>query len=170
MKVQVIASRPKGQWFPIVSWLIRLAEWSKQSHVIFYFPELNIARHAHFNDIKEESIESFLKTNKIVTIRNLDITNEQFLALDSWTSSKVGKQHGYFSTLLGCLIPQIAYNLFKIRLSNPFYKGLTCSEFIREGLRKVNEVAVFVLTNDILPGTFTTDDSIQLASDLLNFK
>ena len=88
--------------------------------------------------------------------------------VDQWTKSKIGKQKGYFCTLFGNLIPQIVRNIFGKMLSNPLAKGLTCSEFVRATLRQADPVWVFVLTNEIPNGTFTTTDAIHLAEEFNN--
>jgi hypothetical protein len=164
--VQVLATRPWHQWFPIVSWLIRLIQWSKHSHVVWYFPEMKIVRHAHFNDIREEDIDKFMEKNRLVGMQTIHLTEDQYKKLDDFTKSKLGKQHGYFTTLFGELIPDLVHSLFKARISNPFYKGMTCSEFVREGSRQIDEVLVFVLTHQIPQGTFNTKDAMLLASNI----
>jgi hypothetical protein len=165
-KIQILATRPYGHCFPIVSWSIRLMEWSKQSHVVIFFPETEMIRHAHFNTFKEEKIGDFMLKNRLVNMKTLSISDEQYKKVDEYTASKLGPQDGYFSTLAGSLIPQITRTLFGLKLKNPLYKGMTCSEFVRESMRKIDEVLVFVLTNSIHKGNFSTDDAIELASDL----
>lgn len=168
MKIQVIASKPAHQLFPIISWGIRLIEWSKQSHVTIYFPDKDLVRHAHFNNIEEVHINKFLEKNKIVNMKNIELTEEQYKKIDEWTKSKIGKQEGYFCTLFGNLIPQIIRNVFHKMISNPLTKGLTCSEYVRTALRQADPVWVFVLTNEIPNGTFTTTDAIDLAEEFNN--
>ena len=165
-RVQILATRPYGHYFPIISWLIRLIQWSKESHVVWYFPETNMVRHAHFNEFKEINIDKFMEMNRLVKMKTISLTDDQYQRLDEYTASKLGKQSGYFATLFGSLIPDIMRSLFKIKLKNPFYKGMTCSEFVREGSRKIDEVMVFVLTHEICQGTFNTQDAMSLASEL----
>lgn len=165
-RIQLLATRPYGHYFPIVSWLVRLFEWSKQSHVVLYFPETQIVRHAHFNNFKEQNVDEFMKNNRLINMKTINLSDEQFARLDEYSMSKLGKQTGYFSTLFGSLIPNAVRNLFGKKLHNPFYKGMTCSEYVRESLRKVDEIMVFVLTNDIAKGNFSTDDAMELASKL----
>jgi len=165
-KVQLLATRPYGQWFPIVSWIIRFIQWSKESHVVLYFPETKKVRHARFNDIIEQHIDEFMEKNRLVNMKTFNLSNEQYEAVDEYTKSKLGKQCGYWSTLIGSLIPEIIRTLFKIKLSNPLYKGITCSEFFRESARKIDGQLVMVLTNSIPKGTFNTQDAIELASSI----
>lgn len=169
-KISIIATRPSTILFPIISWGIRLLEWSKHSHVAIYFPDKEIVRHAHFNDIKEEKIEDFLKANKIVNMKTIELTVTEYEKIDSYTTSKIGKQKGYFSTLFGAAIPLIVRNITGKYLRNPFYKGTTCSEFVRNSLRQTNPVLVFILTNIVPNGTFTTEDAIALAKEFSELK
>lgn len=165
-KVQILATRPYGHWFPIISWMIRLIQWSKESHVVWYFPETNMVRHAHFNEFKEQNIDEFMEKNRLVNMKTISMSDEKYKKLDDYTASKLGKQSGYFATLFGSLVPDLMRSLFKMKLSNPFYKGMTCSEFVREGSRQIDEVAVFVLTHEIHQGNFRTTDAMSLASEL----
>lgn len=165
-QTQVIATRPYGHWFPIVSWMIRLFQWSSHSHVVLYFPDQKIMRHAYFNEIKEQDPDSFFEDNRLVDIRTITISDEQYQKIDEYSKSKVGKQTGYWSTLVGSIPASIIRTLFKTKLKNPWYKGLTCSEFVRNSLRQVDEVLVFVLTNDLPEGTFNTEDALKLASEI----
>lgn len=163
--IQIIATRPYGHPFPIVSWFIRLIQWSAHSHVVLYFPEERKLRHAHFNEFKEEHPDDFFEKNRLVDMKTIYLTEEQYEKLDNYSLSKIGKQSGYFSTLFGSLIPELAKKTFGLSLKNPFYKGMTCSEYLRESLRKANEVLVFVLTCAIPKGTFNTKEAMALAAD-----
>lgn len=165
-RLQIIGTRPYSHPFPIVSWLIRLCQWSKESHVSIYFPEKEIVRHAHFNNIKEESIDNFSDRNRITDIQSITLTEEEYNHLDSFTANSIGKQKGYWLTLLGSFIPQLARRIFNARWGNPFYKGITCSEFVRSSFKLVDEKLIVVLTNNIPKGTFTTSDALKLTKEM----
>jgi hypothetical protein len=161
-KIQLLATRPYGHWFPIVSWLIRLTQWSSESHVVLYFPETQKVRHARFNDITEEDIDCFMLKNRMTNMKTILLNDAQFEALDQYSKSKLGKQTGYWSTFIGSFIPQIIRKI-GITVINPFYKGLTCSEYFRESIRKADPQLVMVLTNNIPKGIFSTQDALELA-------
>jgi hypothetical protein len=164
-KVTVLGTKPKNTFFPIISWGIRLLEHSKQSHVTFFFEEEGIVRHAYFNDIQEQKIEDFLKTNTVVREHTLYIKEDAYERLSNYTKSKLGEQSGYFCTLFGCAFPLIVRQITGRHLRNVLFKGQTCSEFVRAGFRQINEIYVFVLTNNIPSGTFTTTDALDLAEE-----
>jgi hypothetical protein len=165
-EVQILATKPKKALFPVVSWGIRLLEGSKHSHVSLYFVNHGLVRHAHFNDIEGQSFQDFSKEHQIVDYISLDLSKEQYIKLGKFTEEKIGKQSGYFSTLFGSIIPMVVRRLTGKKIRNLFVKGITCAELVRESLRQVNEVLVFVLTNDTPKGTFTTIDAMSLAKDL----
>jgi hypothetical protein len=165
-EVQILATKPKNQLFPVVSWGIRLLENAPHSHVSIYFVNHGLVRHAHFNNIEGESFSDFSKEHSIVKTVSLNLSKEAYIKLGNFTQAKIGKQTGYFSTLFGSIIPMITRRLTGKRISNPFVKGITCAEFVRESLRQINEVLVFVLTNDTPKGTFTTIDAMALAKDV----
>jgi hypothetical protein len=165
-RIQILVTRPYKQWFSIVSWLICLAQWSNHSHAVLYLPETHRLRHVYFNDILEEDISSFMLKNRLVNMRTISLTDEQYQAVDEYSKSKLGKQTGYFSTFFGSLIPQIFRNIFKIYLKNPLYKGITSGDFIRESLRKIDNYTVCVLTSNIPEGIFNSKDALDLSDQL----
>lgn len=166
-RIQILATRPYGHCFPVISWLIRLLSWSPHSHVVIYFPEERKIRHAHFNEFKEEEPDAFFEKNRLVDMKTVYLSEDQYAKLDSYSASKIGKQEGYFCTLFGSLIPQVLKSAFGLKLGNPFCKGMTCSEYVRESLRQANEVLVFVLTSTIPKGTFNTKEAMELANNFL---
>lgn len=165
-EVQILATKPRKALFPVVSWGIRLLENAPHSHVAIYFVNHGLVRHAHFNNMEGVSYCDFTNKNTIVETVSLNLSREAYIKLGNYTESKLGRQSGYFSTLFGSIIPMITRRLTGKRISNPFFKGITCSEFVRESLRQINEVLVFVLTNDTPKGTFTTRDAMALAKDV----
>lgn len=164
--IEILATRPSGHPFPIISWVIRVLEWSSQSHVTIFFPAKGVVRHAHFNSFKEEHISQFLKSNRVIKSKELELTSDEYAGVEAYTRSKLGRQSGYFLSLFGNLIPQLCRVLFNIKLRNPLYKGMTCSEFVRNSLKKVDESVVLRLTDDIPEGTFTTNDALELTAKL----
>ena len=164
--IAVLGTKPHGHWFPIVSWLIRLLEWTKQSHVLLYFPETHMVRHAHFNNIKEQHIDEFMKDNRMMDMKVISFPDEAYDKVDLYSKYRLGKQKGYFKTLFGSIIPQLCKHIFKTRFKNPWYEGTTCSEFVRESLAQGDEVEVSILTKHIPKGTFTTWEALCLASHL----
>lgn len=162
-RVQVLSTRPWGHPFPLISWLIRLVEWSPQSHIVWYFPEQKVVRHAHFNEIKEQDIDSFMRKNRLVNMKTIYLNDDEFIALNEVTERKIGKQSGYFSTLFGAFIPQLARTIFGVKLRNHFADGFTCSEFVRMGLKRISPFTMEKYES-ISFGNFTTDDALEAAT------
>jgi hypothetical protein len=127
-------SRPKTHPFPIVSWLIRLFEWSDISH---NYTDLNSGDtpqtfDAHFNTVGFKNKEDYEPTVKIKYSFPVDVTEEKWQEIYAYCKSIEGKKHGYFAQLFGiALISPLRW--FGIKVSNPLHYGssLTCSQICR---------------------------------------
>lgn len=128
-------SRPKGHLFPIISWLIRLFEWSKISHS---YIDLNSGEtpqifHAHFNDIKFQSKEGYEPSVHILYTFPVEVTEEQYQKVEEYCKNLEGIKKGYFLQISG--IALIApFRWFGKHLSNPYKKhtSMMCSEVCRD--------------------------------------
>jgi hypothetical protein len=169
-RIQLLGTKPYGFGLFIISWIIRVLEWSKQSNVVLYFPDEQNVRYVYLNKIKEENIDSFMERNRLIRIQTIEITEDQYQNIQKYSKAKLGSQSGYFLSLFGSVIPLFIKNIFKLKTKNFLYKGMTPGEFARECARQIDEVFVFVLTNDIHKGTFSTDDALELYSKLSNKK
>ncbi len=172
-KIQVLTTRPWNSYFPFLSWLIRLFQLSKESNIVWYFPEKKIIRDVYFNKIREIDIDKFMENNRLVNVKTLKLSEEQYKRIDKYTASKLGAQSGYFKTLIGFFISQFFKLLSRVKIKNPFFKGMTSPEFIREGARKIDELFVFISTCESAPGNLTTTKAMDLISELsdhLNYK
>jgi hypothetical protein len=131
-KIRILGTKPYGQWFPIVSWLIRFAEWSKQSHVVIHDMQENTVTHARFNDILEENFEDYMKRNVITESYELELSDFEYISLKAFSKTFIGPQEGYWQSLIGVIIPQIVRSITgdKIQLDNFWPKGFTCSWFV----------------------------------------
>lgn len=163
--VRILGSRPANHPFPIVSYLIRLIEWSPISHVGLNFGD--VAFHAHFNEIEFVPIDQYLNQHKIIHEIVIPLTDIEYDNLRSLCSDLVGSQKGYWTTLLGVLIPQFLRNLFKIFIKHPFPKGYTCSWII---LDVFNSGALNrgIDPAPVDPPNFTTRDVINAANEYIN--
>jgi hypothetical protein len=165
-KVQVLATAPWNVSFPFYSWLVRFTQITKESSVVWYFPENKIIRIANLKEIKEINIDEFMKKNRLTNMKTISLTEKQYEDLSNYTKSKLGKQSGGFLTAAGFIVVQFLRKFFKLKIKNPFNKAMTSAEYIREGSRKIDELVVFVLTHNIPQGNFNTEDAMELTSEL----
>lgn len=168
--LRLLSSRPKAHPFPIVSWLIRLFEWSSVSHVGVYFCSTEKVWNAHFDGILEEEREDYKKKHEIEDNIAFIVTEEEEQKILKFLESIKGAQKGYWSTLIGAAIPQLlrtlSFGLIKIPNLSPFHKGYTCSWLVREIVEKMNMVRQCQINYSIKPECYTTKDAIKLAKKL----
>lgn len=161
--IRVFGTKPKSHPFPVISWLIRLFEWSSISHVGIYFPEEEAVFNAHFNSIKMEDFEEYKSKHQIVYEVALPLTNKEYQELKEAAEAKLGKQRGYYQTLIGIIPSQIA-RLFGFYINHPFPKGYTCSWIVHEVLTGID----FKFDERIDPPNFTTRDTIEGCIDAID--
>jgi hypothetical protein len=167
--LRLLGTKPRSHPFPVVSWLIRLLEWSKISHVGVLFPEENAVFNANFNNIQFENIDTYTKRNKVIYNVEWEVTEEQLEILKQFRDERIGVQKGYFNTLFGAAIPHILRSLSfgLICLPNFCEKGRTCSSLFYEFAKAHGKVeALLVESSRISRGVFTTTDAVKLARDL----
>lgn len=167
--VTLLASRPKNHPFPLISWLIRLIEWSRFSHVGLYFEEDDRVYDAHFDNIQYRSLEEYENIHKIVHKASINVKENEYGKMKGFFNSKVGKQKHYFCTLLGVLIPQLIRiisfnNIFLSNTSQWFCKlGWSCSEIVKDtidfGLEK-NDLDF--INRKIKNHNYTTEDIVEV--------
>lgn len=160
--LKVHGTKPDGHPFPLVSWLIRLIEWSDISHVIV---ELEDGRmyHSHFNEVRFEKLEDFKKGAALVHTYEFQIPEELYKAMVDWCEQYKGTKKGYFTKLFGALVPQVIRGVTGIYIKNFFAKGMdnnaTCSELVRFlALRFWN----FTVPNRPYQENFSTSDVMKL--------
>jgi len=161
-KLKVHGTRPKNHKFPLVSWGIRLVEWSDISHVIMELEDGRIY-HAHFNEVRFEKLEDFKKKASLVHTYEFEIPEELYDAMVDWCEGYKGIKKGYFSKLFGALVPHLARGLFGVYMKNLFVKGMEenaiCSELLRFlALRFWN----FTVPNMPHQENFSTSDMMKL--------
>lgn len=160
-KIRVLGTRPKRHPFPIVSWAIRLVEWSDISHVSVQVDNDRVY-HAHFNEVGFESFKEFSEKNEIRYSFEVEIPTEQYDQMLDFCDGYKGKKKGYFLKLFGVLIPHFL-RAFNIYAKNTFVQGMEensiCSELVRY-------LAVhywnFDVDMKIHPENFTTMDVINM--------
>jgi hypothetical protein len=132
--LKVHGTKPANHPFPLVSWLIRLAEWSDISHVIMELEDGRIY-HARFNEVRFERLEDFKKNAKLVHTYEFQIPEELYEAMVDWCEEYKGIKKGYFSKLFGALVPHLTRRLLGVYIKNLFVKGMEknaiCSELLR---------------------------------------
>jgi len=161
--LRVLGTKPKNHPFPILSWLIRLIEWSKISHVAIELIDEKTVIHSHFNSIEYIDIDDFEKENTIVYSYSFDIPTESYEAMLYYFHSIVGLKKGYFKILFGAIIPHLLRCFFNIYIRNLFASekdtAQLCSQFVRKvALRYWN----FKVPSRPFPENFSTQDVIAL--------
>ena len=161
-KLRVHGTKPNGHPFPIVSWGIRLMEWSDISHVVVELDD-NRVYHAHFNSVRFENKEDWLKSAEIVHTYEFEIPQENYNAMLEWCEDYKGEKSGYFAKLFGVILPHLARSIFGIFLKNTFAKGMEknaiCSELIRFLALRFWSFTVPALPH---PENFTTKDLLEM--------
>lgn len=142
MKIKIGFSQPKNKFFPIFSWLIRLIEWTKYSHVYLQwdseFAESTITYHAAGHSVHFLGLELFKKSVKPVYIFEIDITREQYKDLLHYCFEKSGTDYGV-KQIFGITIVKLMC-LFGKKIKNPFSDGdksQVCSELIGHVLKDI---------------------------------
>lgn len=134
-KIYIKFSTPKGHPFPLVSWLIRLFEWSDVSHVFIDLPLENKIFHAYFNNIRYENRKDYLKKVNIKHSFPVYVNEPVYKSIQSHFKRLESKRKGYYLQLMGALFSLGIRNIFKLNYENPFkkwYTSKTCSEIISE--------------------------------------
>jgi len=131
-------SKPKGVFFPIFSWVIRLFERTEYSHVYVRWHSkgagVDVCYEASGNEVK------FICKNvfdaRIIPIKEyeIEITNEQYRKLLHFCMSNAGQHYGV-KQVFGILLVK----LFRLK-KNPFSDGRAswvCSELAGQILKDV---------------------------------
>lgn len=163
MKVaKVYGTRPANHPFPVISWLIRLMEWSKISHVGIYFTEEDEVFGAHFNDLEFVKRDKYTEVNRVVYEITIPFTNSEYDALRKNCETLEGKQKGYWLTLFGALVPQLFRTLFNKLIKHPCPKGYTCSWMV---LKLFTDLG-YKYEGKVDPPNFTTTDAIEFSVEM----
>jgi hypothetical protein len=172
MKIRILGTKPFKHPFPIFSWLIRLIEWSAQSHVVIHDTVSNYVTHARFNDIIVQPYDEFMKDNVITKAYEIEIDEKQRSWLGIHAHNLEGKQHGYFRTLVGMAIPQALRTISKdkIMLNNWWPRGLSCSWYVYNlmkvmGIKEYTDILEHL---PITPSTYCTDDILDTAKKFVD--
>lgn len=164
-KIKLLGSKPRKHPFPIVSWGIRLVELSDISHVGILFPEERRVFHAHFECIKFEDLNDYYDVHNVKYNIDIEVSDEQYRNLLEFKNKVVGAQEGYWSTLLGALIPHVvrtlSFNLIHLKNFRP--KGYTCSWLFREVVNMLGMPDSLMINQKIDAANFSTKDSVKLA-------
>ena len=163
MKVaKVYGTRPAKHPFPVISWLIRLLEWSKMSHVGLYFGEDGDVFGAHFNDLEFVMHDDYMEKHKVIYEVTIPFTNSEYDALRKICKGYEGKQKGYWITLFGAVIPQLIRIFFGKLIKHPCPKGYTCSWM----LLKVFTDLGYKYEGKVDAPNFTTTDAIEFSVEM----
>lgn len=164
-RVQILTTRPYGLFFPVISWLTRLVQFSKESHIVWYFPEKKVVKDIYLGEYREIDIDFFMETNKLINVKTLVISEDQYDKLNEYLQSKEGEKHPWLFSFISFLFLQI-FRKVGIKFVNPISKQLTSADFIREGSRQIDGLLVFIFTKDIPRGMFNTKDAMSLVDEL----
>lgn len=132
-QVKIAFSRPANMKFPLLSWGIRLAEWTKYSHVFIEIPKdaevsaSNYVLHAVVGKgVEFRLAHKYYQTVEVVHSFNVSITDAQVSALMEWGHKYSGTKYSAWQ-LVG-MVGVRFLNLFGIKVKNPANNGL--SEFV----------------------------------------
>jgi len=132
--LKVYGTIPKDHPFPVISWLIRLFEWSDVSHTAVDTGDERIY-HAHFNSVLFEDKEEWLKKNEVVHTYEFKICTECYDAMMEFCEGYKGAKSGYFIKLFGQAIPLFMRRVFGVYIKNTFAQGMKgstmCTELVR---------------------------------------
>ena len=136
-KIGIGGSVPTGHPFPIISWLIRLLEWSDISHAFWDFPEEDKVFHAHFNDIKWQDKDEYYKTIERKHYFEIEVNEPVYKAIKSHLNSIQGLKKGYFLQLFGVAPAMLIRKIFGWHIGNPFtwHTSKTCTQVVAETSR-----------------------------------
>jgi hypothetical protein len=161
-KITFKGSRPKGHPFPIVSWGIRLIEWSSISHNFVEFESEDLMFHAHFNDVKFEKASKYAETIHVEYSFDVWVTYKEYDQIMEYCKSIEGKKKGYFLQLFGVLLVA-PLRWLGIKVSNPFkgiYTSKICSEICR--YVSINILGFEEIEKAPKPENYYTTDFIKL--------
>jgi len=147
MKIKIGFSKPKGKFFPIFSWLIRLVEWTRYSHVYLQwdseFAESKITYHAAGHSVHFLGIKKFNQTVEEMCTFEVEITKEQYKNLLHYCFENSGTDYG-IKQIIGIGWVKVM-KFFGKNVKNPFSDGeksQVCSELVGHVLSKVLEYDV----------------------------
>ena len=170
MRIILLGSRPKNHPMPVVSWLIRLVEWSKISHVGLYFPEYGSVFHAHFTEYKWEEISDYKKQHEIIEACPIDIPDENAQLAWKYISNLIetteSKNSDYYKLLIGSLIPLVVRKITnnKIVLPNFYCKktdSMVCSVLAINVLNTIGTPFDSGINRDVPINTMSTTDAVD---------
>lgn len=170
-KIRILGTRPFKHPFPLFSWLIRLIEWSRQSHVVVHDVQENKISHARFNNVIWQDYDEFMKDNIITEAHEFEIEYEQWVALRAFISFTKGKQSGYFVTLAGLIIPVLLRTISKdkILIDGWPYKGQSCSWYTYESMTYIGgPIAEVFKDQKVKPHSLTTGDILLSAKKFVD--
>ena len=135
MKIKIGFSQPRNKFFPVFSWLIRLIEGTKYSHVYLQwnseFAESTITYHAAGHSVHFLGLNLFKQSVKPIHEFELTISQDQYKELLHYCFENSGTDYG-IKQIFGIAIVKIA-GLFGKKISNPFSDGdksQVCSELV----------------------------------------
>lgn len=124
MREIFIAESKSKKKFAIGSWLIRLCEDTKGSHVFVYWFRKNggrIAYQATGHGVNFCGNYALDKDHEIIQVRRVEIADSDYEAFLDWCIDNCGKAYSKLH-LLGVGIMRLAA-LFSVKIKNPFADG-----------------------------------------------
>lgn len=152
-----------GMVFPIIAWLIRLATWSKISHVFYDFASKGKLWEVQLiKRVIEDRLSITSKGIAIKYIFEIRVPDDKLEELWKFLEPQVGDQLGYLVELVGIALV-LPFRIFGLYLNNPLRKiygnSQTCSENIARSFKEVLRLDWF----DSIPfSTLTERDVIEI--------
>lgn len=141
MLLTVGFSKPKGKFLPVFSWLIRLVEWTKYSHVYVSWETsygVTVVYEASGTTVKFMNAALHAKQAETIDSFKLEISDQAKYNLIKFCLENVGRPYGA-KQIVGIAYVKLA-RLFRCNVKNPFKDGhytQVCSELVGYVLRDV---------------------------------
>lgn len=145
-KIKIVFTRPDKSYqpFPIFSWLIRLVEWTKYSHVAIIFKSNSLDRELVYqaSGLKVHFIGGKMFRNQVEILHSYDIniSDKQYKKTLQSSVDKIQKPYG-IKQMFGYLWVILARKFGK-SVNNPFKDGdysYVCSELVAEAIPLLNK-------------------------------
>lgn len=165
MKKIIIGFSKSKKILPIGSWLIRLYQWTKFSHVYIRIPmeayPSDLIVHASEGLVQHMSKTVFDKKHEIVNEFSLTVSDEKWDQVDKNLLHEIAGEKYSIMQNLGIFLVHIL-RLIGIRATNPWKSGWNCSEYVA----RVISMVLITELDQIRPNLVTPKDVFIILNKL----